>query len=72
MKDHGEFFHQIPDDYLADILPLARKAAIANGLEDGQYNLLQVCMIELVVHEMSGFLIQSSGCYRTMVPWLIR
>ncbi|CDS08241.1 hypothetical protein LRAMOSA02189 [Lichtheimia ramosa] len=40
-KYHGEFFHQIPDDYLADILPLARKAAIASGLEEGQYNLLQ-------------------------------
>lgn len=40
--DHGQFFHQIPDDVLADMLPLAKKVAIAIGLEDGQYNLLQV------------------------------
>ncbi|KAI9495466.1 HIT-like domain-containing protein [Zychaea mexicana] len=40
-KYHGEFFHQIPDDYLADILPLARKVALASGLDEAQYNLLQ-------------------------------
>ncbi|KAI7852463.1 HIT-like domain-containing protein [Circinella umbellata] len=40
-KYHGEFFHQVPDDYLADILPLARKVALAIGLDEGQYNLLQ-------------------------------
>ncbi|KAI8141145.1 HIT-like domain-containing protein [Fennellomyces sp. T-0311] len=40
-KYHSEFFHQVPDDYLADILPLARKVALASGLDEGQYNLLQ-------------------------------
>lgn len=40
--DHAEYFHLVPDDYLADILPLARKVALASGLADGQYNLLQV------------------------------
>ncbi|KAI9314783.1 HIT-like domain-containing protein [Dichotomocladium elegans] len=40
-KYHAEFFHQVPDEYLADLLPLARKVAIASGLEDGQYNVLQ-------------------------------
>lgn len=40
--DHAEFFHQVPDEYLADILPLARKCALASGLGEGQYNLLQV------------------------------
>ncbi|CAO3695112.1 unnamed protein product [Rhizopus stolonifer] len=40
-KYHGQFFHQIPDDVLADMLPLAKKVAVAIGLEDGQYNLLQ-------------------------------
>ncbi|KAI9306962.1 HIT domain protein [Cunninghamella echinulata] len=38
-KHHGEFFHQIPEEYLADILPLAKKIAVASGFE--QYNLLQ-------------------------------
>lgn len=42
MVDHAQFFHQVPDDVLADMLPLAKKVAIAIGLEDGQYNLLQV------------------------------
>ncbi|KAI8068375.1 HIT-like domain-containing protein [Gongronella butleri] len=38
-KYHSEFFHQVPEDYLADILPLAKKVAVASGLD--QYNLLQ-------------------------------
>lgn len=38
--DHAEFFHQVPEDYLADLLPLAKKVAVAQGFE--QYNLLQV------------------------------
>ncbi|EIE78022.1 hypothetical protein RO3G_02726 [Rhizopus delemar RA 99-880] len=40
-KYHAQFFHQVPDDVLADMLPLAKKVAVAIGLEDGQYNLLQ-------------------------------
>ncbi|KAI8347194.1 HIT-like domain-containing protein [Choanephora cucurbitarum] len=40
-KYHAEFFHQVPDDVLADMLPLAKKVALAIGLGDGQYNLLQ-------------------------------
>lgn len=40
--DHAEFFHQVPDDILADMLPVAKKVALAIGLADGQYNLLQV------------------------------
>ncbi|CAO3599987.1 unnamed protein product [Absidia cylindrospora] len=38
-KYHAEFFHQVPEDYLADILPLAKKVALAQGFD--QYNLLQ-------------------------------
>lgn len=40
--DHAEFLHQVPDDVLADMLPLAKKAALANGLDQSQYNILQV------------------------------
>lgn len=40
--DHAEFFHQVPDDILADMLPLAKKVALAIGLDESQYNLLQV------------------------------
>ncbi|KAJ3329015.1 hypothetical protein HDU76_008822 [Blyttiomyces sp. JEL0837] len=37
--DHAEFFHQVPDEHLADILPLAKKVALALGCPN--YNLLQ-------------------------------
>ncbi|KAG2234450.1 hypothetical protein INT48_007198, partial [Thamnidium elegans] len=37
--DHAEFMHQVPDDYLADIMPLAKKIAAAGGF--AQYNVLQ-------------------------------
>jgi hypothetical protein len=32
--------HELPDEYLADALPLAKKIAVANGAEN--YNILQV------------------------------
>ncbi|KAI8388153.1 HIT-like domain-containing protein [Radiomyces spectabilis] len=38
-KYHAQFFHELPDDHLADLLPLAKKVAVASGLD--QYNLLQ-------------------------------
>ncbi|KAI7852321.1 HIT-like domain-containing protein [Circinella umbellata] len=38
-KYHAEFFHQVPDEYLADILPVAKKIAKASKLD--QYNVLQ-------------------------------
>ncbi|KAL1935008.1 hypothetical protein VTP01DRAFT_4148 [Rhizomucor pusillus] len=38
-KYHAEFFHQLPDEYLADILPIAKRIASASKLE--QYNVLQ-------------------------------
>lgn len=34
--------HELPDEYLADALPIAKKIALAQGLED--YNILQVCL----------------------------
>lgn len=33
--------HELPDEYLADALPIAKKIALAQGLEN--YNVLQVC-----------------------------
>lgn len=42
-KDHGEKLHDIPDEYLADALPIAKKLAIATGATD--YNILQVCSL---------------------------
>ncbi|RHZ86833.1 hypothetical protein Glove_43g23 [Diversispora epigaea] len=38
-KYHSEFLHELPDEYLADLLPVAKKVAIATGAE--QYNVLQ-------------------------------
>ncbi|KXN82848.1 Hit family protein 1, partial [Leucoagaricus sp. SymC.cos] len=38
-KHHGEKLADIPDEYLADTLPIAKKIAIAQGVTD--YNLLQ-------------------------------
>jgi diadenosine tetraphosphate (Ap4A) HIT family hydrolase len=40
LKDHSEKMHEVPDEYLQEILPLAKKVAIAIGAEN--YNILQV------------------------------
>lgn len=45
-KYHGEKLHNVPDEYLADLLPVAKKIAIAAGVAiDGPegigYNILQ-------------------------------
>jgi hypothetical protein len=36
--------HELPDEYLADALPVAKKIAAAQGVEN--YNILQVCLKE--------------------------
>ena len=38
-KTHGEKLHDIPDDELAELLPVAKKLALAAGAVD--YNILQ-------------------------------
>ncbi|KAL7410940.1 HIT-like domain-containing protein [Mrakia frigida] len=38
-KFHAVKLHELPDEYLADLLPIAKKLAIATGAED--YNILQ-------------------------------
>ncbi|KAH8822597.1 HIT-like protein [Flagelloscypha sp. PMI_526] len=38
-KFHAAKLHQLPDEYLADAMPLAKKIALAQGIED--YNILQ-------------------------------
>ncbi|CAE6407504.1 unnamed protein product [Rhizoctonia solani] len=38
-QDHGEKLHDIPDEYLADVMPVAKKIALATGATD--YNILQ-------------------------------
>ncbi|KAF8594123.1 HIT-like protein [Ceratobasidium sp. AG-I] len=38
-KYHGERLHDIPDDYLVDLLPIVKKIAVATGATD--YNILQ-------------------------------
>jgi len=38
--DHAEKLHQLPDEYLADAMPIAKKVAVAQGAEN--YNILQV------------------------------
>lgn len=39
-KYHAAKLDQVPDQYLADILPLSKKIALSTGYPD--YNLLQV------------------------------
>ncbi|EIE86282.1 hypothetical protein RO3G_10993 [Rhizopus delemar RA 99-880] len=39
MIDHAEFMHQLPDEYLIDVLPIAKR--IASAGEFSQYNVLQ-------------------------------
>ncbi|CAE6526928.1 unnamed protein product [Rhizoctonia solani] len=38
-KYHGEKLHDIPDEYLADVMPVAKKVAVATGATN--YNILQ-------------------------------
>ncbi|KAG2171312.1 hypothetical protein INT43_002934 [Umbelopsis isabellina] len=38
-KYHAEFMHEVPDEYLADAMPLAKKIAVASKLQ--YYNILQ-------------------------------
>lgn len=38
--DHAAKLHELPDEYLTDVLPIAKKIATAQGLEN--YNILQV------------------------------
>ncbi|KAI9066000.1 HIT-like protein [Trametes sanguinea] len=38
-KYHAEKLHEVPDEYFADVLPAAKKIALALGAEN--YNLLQ-------------------------------
>ncbi|OAX36802.1 HIT-like protein [Rhizopogon vinicolor AM-OR11-026] len=38
-KDHVTKLHELPDEYLADAMPIAKKIAAAQGLEN--YNILQ-------------------------------
>ncbi|KAF8349379.1 HIT-like domain-containing protein [Amanita rubescens] len=38
-KYHAEKFHELPEEHLTDILPIAKKIAVAQGLEN--YNILQ-------------------------------
>jgi diadenosine tetraphosphate (Ap4A) HIT family hydrolase len=40
MIDHAAKLHELPDEYLADAMPIAKKIAAAQGLEN--YNILQV------------------------------
>ncbi|KAF8627446.1 hypothetical protein AX17_006260 [Amanita inopinata Kibby_2008] len=38
-KYHTEKMHELPDEYLSDVMPIAKKIALAQGLTD--YNILQ-------------------------------
>ena len=40
VTDHGEKLHDVPDEYITDTLPIAKKIATALGAKD--YNILQV------------------------------
>lgn len=46
--DHAEKLHQLPDEYLADAMPVAKKIALAQGAEN--YNILQVGTAFLSIH----------------------
>ena len=51
-KYHSERLDEVPDQYLADILPLAKKIALSTGHAD--YNLLQVRpSVELIIPELA-------------------
>ena len=56
--DHAEKMHELPDDYLADALPIAKKIALALGCEN--YNILQVRLCRLMHDHVPNFL-QNNG-----------
>ena len=37
--DHAQKVHDVPDEYLRELLPMAKKIAVATGVE--YYNILQ-------------------------------
>lgn len=37
--DHAEKMHELPDEYLSDVMPIAKKIALAEGMDN--YNVLQ-------------------------------
>jgi diadenosine tetraphosphate (Ap4A) HIT family hydrolase len=39
LLDHAEKMHELPDEYLHDVLPIAKKIALAQG--SANYNVLQ-------------------------------
>lgn len=41
--------HEVPDEYLADAMPLAKKVAVASGLK--YYNILQVKAARIKLYE---------------------
>lgn len=43
ISDHGEKLGDVPDEYLTEILPAAKKIALAAGIPD--YNILQVSLL---------------------------
>lgn len=63
--DHAEKMHQLPDEYLSDALPVAKKIAVAIGAEN--YNVLQVSSISDDMHRL-----ELSLRGRTMGALLIR
>ena len=40
--DHSEKMHELPDEHLADVMPIAKQIALAQGVEN--YNILQVSL----------------------------
>jgi hypothetical protein len=60
--DHAAKLHELPDEYLSDVLPIAKKIAIAQGIEN--YNILQVrfAALPLTYHVLTMlFLSQNNG-----------
>ena len=61
--DHAEKMHELPDEYLADMLPIAKKIAVAQGVED--YNILQVGTAFLSTHSAPSVRVWGVYSFRT-------
>ncbi len=65
ISDHAEKLHEVPDEYFADVLPAAKKIAIALNAQN--YNLLQVIIAPLhptvfrSQPELTLYLLQNNG-----------
>lgn len=65
-KYHSERMDEVPDEYLSELLPLAKKVAIATGCKD--YNIVQVRKPLGFAHRWVGFYLLGIEQWQDRLP----